>query len=704
MKCIMRAIKKISEPVIVRHKKPTIETFLLLIECILRFAPDRMDDLFLQIKKEFSVKFKVNYYDYFEKLQDYLEKNFFNELYADRMEREQIVLRIPSKKLILVHGLIGVGKTVLLGKIEYDDKKLRIIDFKREIETFKRTSKEEFELVLRDFVYHYLREIFISTDEIFKEWIFFIMQYDQSIKYQRFREITEYKTSMILHYNEFSIKSFEDQNSEIRKKFENIYTKDNKIKEEFDYLLAHEKPQLVTLINFIRTRYKFTCLAFDNVDRLYRYQQAEVFTLGVDISNKGNIPIIIALRNPNVEYLKIHLHGDVIYKKQINEFFKSRDNIFNLSDINDRVLSTLFERRIKLITKKENSIFIQKVLEEFQKDYRTFDLEKCKNNFWNIFKTINDTFVDQGIHQRCNYNLRGMLLEYFRFIYNIMLNAERPYRFSILTKLKIGDRRTKIRDYYFKWITCGGKVIPINKYQILNIYDDLFKSDRKLKMLYAKILELLYNWKNIFSEHSTFKNIFDIFSAFQITKEELKHCILKLSKDQEGNEEFGFLSIEKSQNTSIQENDLVEIMPAGKYFLKVLSVSREYCFWTSINTNFNQYIIDDKIEFDETYKDKFKFIIVKNFIKRILFPAFKKEIADLDTILTGREHWSSNNIDNIRSFFTVQNNFYIQRLINSNISSLPYSSLGIDQQNYLREEFVKLSVNVNKFLKNISKK
>ena len=51
----MRAIKKISEPEIVRHKKPTIETFLLLIEYILRFAPDRMDDLFSQMKKEFLV-------------------------------------------------------------------------------------------------------------------------------------------------------------------------------------------------------------------------------------------------------------------------------------------------------------------------------------------------------------------------------------------------------------------------------------------------------------------------------------------------------------------------------------------------------------------------------------------------------------------------------------------------------------------------
>jgi len=700
----MRAIKKISEPVIVRHKRSTIETFLLLIEYILRFAPDRMDDLFSQMKKEFLGKFKVSYYDYFEKLQDYLEKNFFNELYADRMEREQIILRIPSKKLILVHGLTGVGKTVLLRKIEYDDKKLRIIDFKREIETFGMTSKEEFESVLRDFVYHYLKNIFVNTDENLKEWIFFIMQYDQGIEYRRFREITEYKTSMILHYNEFIEKSIKEQQSEIRKKFENIYTEDNKIKEEFNNLLVSEKPQLITLINFIRNRYPFTCLTFDNVDRLYQYQQAEVFTLGIDISNKGNIPIIIALRSPNVEYLKMHLHGDVIYRKQINDFFKSSDNIFNLNDIPDRVLSTVLERRIELITKKENSIFIQEVLEEFQKDYRTFDLEKCKKNFWNIFKIITDTFVDQGVHQRCNYNLRGILLEYFKFIYNIMLNAERPYRFSILTKLEIGDRRTKIRDYYFKWITCGGKVIPIDKYQILNIYDDLFKSDRKLKMLYVKILELLYNWKKIFAEDPTFKKISDIFSVFQITKEELENSILKLSKDQEGNEEFGFLLIEKSRNTSIQENDLIEIMPAGRYFLEVLSVSREYCFWTSINTDFTESIIDRKVEFDETYKDMFKFTIVKKFIRKILFPAFRKEISDLDTILTDRECRSSNNIENIRRFFAIQNKFYIQSLIYSNIGSLTYSSLDIDQQDYLREEFVKLSSDVNKFLENISKK
>lgn len=700
----MRAIKKIGEPGIVRHKKPILEIFLILIEYVLRFAPDRMEDLFLQMQREFLHGFKVNYYDYFEELQDYLEKNFFDELYADRIDREQIILRIPSKKPILVYGLIGVGKTVLLRKIEYDDKKLRIIDFKREIETFKRTSKEEFESVLWNFIYHYLRKIFVNTDESFKEWIFFIMQYDQGIKYQRFREVTEYKTRMILHYNEFSSKSFEEQHSEIRKKFENIITSDNKIKEEFDNLLEHEKPQLITLINFIKTRHQFKCLVFDNVDRLYQYQQVEVFTLGVDISNKGNIPIIISIRSPNVEYLKKHLHGDVIYRKQITEFFKNKENIFKLNDVPNKLLSKVFEKRINLITKKENSIFMQKVLEELSKDYTTFNMEKCKINFWNIFKIINNTFVDQGIHQFCNYNLRGVLLEYFKFIYNIMLNAERPYRFYSLINLQKSERRTTIRDYYFKWITCGGKVIPIDRYQILNIYDDLFGSDRKLKMLYVKILELLYNWKNIFSEHSTFKKISDIFSAFQITKEELKNCILKLSKDQEGNEEFGFLFIEKSQNTSIKENDLIEIMPAGKYFLKVLSVSREYCFWTSINTEFNKCMIDKKIEFNDTYKDKFKFNIVINFIERILFPAFKREIDYFNTTLTHPVHWSSNNIENIRRFFTVQNNFYIQRLINSNISSLPYSSLDVGEQDVLKTRLSNIGGDVKEFLEKVRRK
>ena len=90
----------------------TLRKFLVAMLYVLTYAPDRESTgSFKNLREEFE-----KHFGYSANLEDALERNFYSHLYIDRIERAEIESLISAMRPVLVRGLPGVGKTVVVKK------------------------------------------------------------------------------------------------------------------------------------------------------------------------------------------------------------------------------------------------------------------------------------------------------------------------------------------------------------------------------------------------------------------------------------------------------------------------------------------------------------------------------------------------------------------------------------------------------------
>ncbi|MBI5291975.1 MAG: hypothetical protein HY872_08880 [Chloroflexi bacterium] len=184
----MRAIWKLMErPDESIQRGLSLRRFAVCVLYVLTYAPDRESSgSFKRLREELEQHFQ-----FANKLEEALEREFLKQLYVERVERQEIVSMIPAMRPVLVHGLPGVGKTVVLkkSKADLDSASFKFIyfDLKAIAETIEAMPSDEFPLRFREFIYGKIHGDYVANSEsLLKEWRIFKIQNDSA--YAAFRE------------------------------------------------------------------------------------------------------------------------------------------------------------------------------------------------------------------------------------------------------------------------------------------------------------------------------------------------------------------------------------------------------------------------------------------------------------------------------------------------------------------------------------
>ncbi|MBI5291324.1 MAG: hypothetical protein HY872_05550 [Chloroflexi bacterium] len=336
-------------------------------------------------------------------------------------------------------------------------------------------------------------------------------------------------------------------------------------------------------------------------------------------------------------------------------------------------------------------------LDEFLAESQTeagFDFNQYLERFWGIFRILAQTFADRDIYRYCNFNLREILIHYFRLISRILANPEEEYSAS---KLIAGEElvsRTKLRHYFYKWLVCGEGTIPPSEGGLLNIYRF---PPLRFRALDLRILEFLYNWEvRHADDRLRLGRVASEFKRFGVTAEVLREHLTRLAQHQ-GRRELGLVWLDRHGKTTIASDTVVELLPAGRYFVKSVSTSREYAFWNALMVDLDQDIVGRRFTLSETYKDEFKLDVVYRFAEGVLLPELAKEKEYIDSDLVTPRDWDGSNWAYFRRCFSMDGHLYYYRLLNSVMKTIPHSSIPLAQKSHYNGKYDKLRTRFEEF-------
>jgi len=650
----------------------TLRKFLVAVLNALTFAPDReFSASFKRLQKEFS-----KYFGSAAKVEEALEKHFFTHLYVDRIERQEIEGMIPTMRLVLVHGLVGCGKTVVLKKIGLnleDSKIFKMIyfDFKAITETFDSVKEENFPDRFRQFIFDRVSKQYIegSSETVIKKWYTYKIRFDEQEEYANLRRW------IIQDYVRRPLPTDLD--------WETIL-EEGPVRDRYNSLRL--TPQLRTLLLFLKESFPFV-LCFDNIDRHLLRLQRQILSLSLDLSNDVQIPIILAIREPNLRRLITEgAFGDTVLLNFLERVTAGEEKSFPIQKMPDASIKTLLEQRLKFIQENEGFRTLTDFFEEMKKEH-TVDFPEFQKRFWDVFTRISSTFVDEGIYHYCNYNIREILILYFKFITKLLLNPEQEYSIDKLLPQELKVRLTKLRNYFYKWLICPGTLIPKPETGLINIYRHCAPN---LRMLDLRILEFVLNWERINAgENIAFGEMARTFSRFGIKEEVLREHISHLTKNQ-NLYELGSLWLDKKERTPINDATVIQLLPAGHFFLGTLSTSREYAFWNALTADLQKDVVGRSFTFSETYNDRFKLDLVHKFIQDILLPAMQTEKDYFDQNLQTPKEWEGSALEYFKRSFSIDGRSYAERLLISIMRTIPHAGLAPHQRREYEKKFAQL--------------
>ena len=635
---------------------PTLRKFVGMVLSALTFAPDRETSAsFKKLREEFRA-----YFGPAAKIEEALEKRFFSQLYVERVERQEIEDMIPTMRLILVHGLVGTGKTVVLKKIKLNSDRSRVFkiiyfDLKAITEAFLNLRDEKFAERFRRFVFDRIsREFIEQSEDVIRDWYVYKIRFDEREEYADLRTwIVQDHVRRPLRTDLQWQKVLEEP--AVRERYESLQI----------------KPQLRTLLLFLKSRFPFV-LCFDNIDRHHLKVQRQIMSVGLDLSNEIEIPMIVAIREPNLKRIVSEgAFGDTVLLNYLEKVVAGEEKSFRIQDMPKASIATLLQHRLKLV--EDNGAFgaLTEFFQDMEKKHQE-DFAEFEKQFWGIFGQISTTFIDEGIYRYCNYSIRDILILYFKFITKLLLNPEERYNLSQLLPSNLEIRVTRLRNYFYKWLICPDAMTPTPDKGLLNIFRHC---GPKLRMLDLRILEYLFNWETRHpGGNLKFGDMARVFKRFGVKREILRKRVLDLTKNQKVTER-GFVWLDKKKGAAIPDSTIMQLMPAGSFFLQRLSSSREYTFWHALTADLPQDVVGRSFGLSETYKDRFKHIVVYTFTTEILLPAMEAEREYFDQKLRTPGDWVGSNLDFFDSCFSVSGNSYAERLVFSVIKTIKHADL-----------------------------
>ena len=588
------------------RKEEKFRQFLIAFAYALTFAPDRESSQSIrELEEEYEHLFGRG-----ALIRDDLEDAFFSQLYVDRVDRVDLIQLLPALRPVLVYGLVGSGKTVILKRVLRDfadpaHLTLAYFDLKASSGLDEALPGTEFREAFRDLVHSSLfTESVLRNEDALRKWNRFSLFNDPGSS-----RFLEYATSRGIT----SLQLEEDWEQLI---------KDPEISAA--YSRWYRRPQLGTLISFLRGRGLYAVL-LDNVDRYPLQHQQHILTEAIHLSNEVQICFVVAIRDTNLKRITLEgENGDFVFYDEIRrlEMRVPKKNGLNLGSLENTDQRILLSKRIGFVERYVGKYAIDSVLAELKED-KQYNLREFKAKFWKLFNTLAHTFVDAGVYEICNHNIRTVLTVHFNFIARIILYPDPSYDIPTLLGHNEEARTTALRTYFYRWLICSPSTSAPARLKLANVLQQ--EEGSKLAFTKLRVLCYLFNRKKVHHEpRVAFADLVRAFKPLGVSRDILQNVLFSLSKEQ-SYAEMGFIWCNAMDAESIADDQLIEILPAGAFFADRLSTSREYAFWAALCAELPSHVVDKSFPVNRTYDSAFKLEVVYRLLKDILLP----ELTDL---------------------------------------------------------------------------
>jgi hypothetical protein len=671
-------------------KDERLRVFLIAVLATVAYGPEHeRDERFDELKREYE-----GIIGDMAELESALETRFFTHLYVERVERIEIESVLPLKKFLLVHGLVGSGKSTILRKIDLNleergDFEFIYFDLAAAAQEISPLPGTDFIDRLKNYLYDKIYSDYVQESELSVLWDIHTIRYDPNYSHIK-RKVNSIMGRVIASDEDWQ-ESYE--NSQIREM----------------YNATKERPELVTLLGFLKRHYS-VALCFDNIDRFPVDPQQQIVTFCTDLNKNLDTTIILAIREPNLGRLRseaVELRkscddlAELLFVNYLERLEAGQERDFAVGSMPWASVKALLNQRLQFIQSHRDLSVFSEFLDEFLRsraeERASFprSATEYEIRFWAIFDVVSDTFVDEDVYRLCNHSIREMLKTYFLFINALMLSAEKEYnlRRVFLDQSQIGI--TKLRNYFYRFILCNGKPLPDPSCNFPAILSD---AESGLAMLDNNILQYCYNHEKRYpAKRLRFRQIRSDFERFGVDSELLEKRIVHLVRPH-GIHEMGLLFLDGNEGFIIKDETPIELQPSGEYYLERLSTSREYLFWNALCADLEPPLFRGQIDYSKTYSDAFKYRVIHRFIADYLVKLMEKELEHFNSNLFPPRQWPGSKIDYYRSHFAPGGRLYITNAIESVIGTITHSSLSTKEQKQFRRMYHSLNEKFNRMV------
>lgn len=615
-------------------------------------------------------------------IDELLDRSFLTSLYVDRAEKDEIEGLLFGHRPILIHGLVGVGKTIVLRKIEDEVKDLMnfsYIDLRREAEWLVDLPTSEFDTTFRDFVFEKIFSDFILPSiDLREKWKVYKVMHDRG--YSSFRQkASDIYAKPLNSLNDWS-KAL--RNERLRRLF----------------IDTNVGVDLKTLLRFVKDQ-KMCVICFDNVDRYSLKVQRRILSNSIDINYGADIPVIFTIRESNLKRVIKEAKeeqndesplGDTILVGYMEKLEVREEPSIAVGKLNKSTIYELMKKRIDFVEEHEAFGTLKDYMEQFLSELGR-EISQFQNDFWMVYRMVCDAFIKEGIYELCNHNIRELLKLYFRFVTRLMFNPEDEYSLNRIMSTDYSTRKTRLHTFFYKWVVCNGGVLPQSEGSIPNIFDG---GNHQLKLLDHRLLAYIISWYQTFPDRRLrFDQLAKDFKRFGIKRSTVKNHISKLSVGY-GMPELGLISLDKKKKNRITDGATIDYLPAGKYFVETLSSTREYAFWSVLDADLSDSILatqETKFTLSDTYKDAFKLEVICNLFERFLIPWHKAETEYINNNLVAPKGWGASNMDFFLKAYCIDHKCYTIRLLQSVLSTLDHSEVKKSELSIFEKRLSKIS-------------
>jgi len=616
-----------------------------------------------------------------EELARALDDIFFDELYVERQEKMNILDIIAGGNyLVFAVGLVGVGKTVVLQKIKRESEQRQgpafiYLNLRKEISRFETPGPHDFTAEMKNWLFSEISDA-IPGDK-YSEWTNYQLLGDRQLEGAR-RAI------------ELAIGAKLDATNV------DAARKNDRVAEYILNSVQGITPSLNVLLSYVVESRIPIVLCLDNIDRRSYSEQLDAISLCDSIVQEYGIPVIVAIRHSNIRQVvkeSRRRRGDmsplssVFFFEEFEKLQLGNSRTVEFRELHTRSIREMISRRIDFLRKHKMFTTLEKYREEYLSKH-SLSREAFDRRFWEVFEDITSEFVDRGMYEYSNYNLREMFVQYVGFTSTIMLNPEEDYRWS---KFLLEGRRVdrfKLRTFLIKWQISDGNVVPRKSGGIVNIFAG---RPNEPSLLDIAILSYLHGFEERNrNSRLTFKEIAEDFSRLGIPEHLLREKLFGLGMSR-GAHELGLIWVDKSEDDQIHHEDaIVELNPAGSYFLTSLSTTREYVFWNALLTDLDFDVAGRKFGLADTYDDEFKLTVVYDFIKGHLLPLLKRDLKQYISKIEPPSQYSGSRKDYFKEKFTRERRYYVDHLITNVSATIDAPPLSSEAAQNFRAKFSEL--------------